>query len=118
HDIQLPALSVKRGERGSDIERDTVVLRTDGMHICPDFVEDRIARDPVGSDNYRIDYSFSHELGGHGIGDHRDINPVPGQFPCREAYPLEERACLARYDPDLFAGLYCGADHAERSAPR
>jgi hypothetical protein len=94
-----------------------VVPGRDGVRIRPDLVEDRVARDPVRTDDHGVDPALAHQLGRSRVGADRDGDAVPLQLERGQASALEQGPGLAGDHAHAFTGFDRRPDYAERSAP-
>jgi hypothetical protein len=94
---------IEGAARGGDVEGNSMGRGQDGEPIGANLVG-RIApsRNAIGTGDDRLDASFAHDLGGHGIANQSGINVTLGEFPGGEPGTLEQRPCFIDEDVDAF----------------
>src|SRR5579875_2312603 len=108
---------INRGPGSCNIERDSMLFGQNGNIVGSNLIGNiAICGDAVGSDNYRLDFTLSHETGGHIVTDYCRRDPVVQQLPGREARSLQERTGLIGKNVDFFPLLDSSTNDSKRCA--
>ncbi len=75
-----------------------------------------VGGDSVGASYYKVNFPFSHYMGGHVVADQGHIDARIHQFPCCEPGALQQGACLVGKDADFLVLRVCDENGGKRRA--
>src|SRR5512133_574502 len=107
-------MQIDRAPRGSDIKGPRVVVTQASDVVCPDLIGHiTVARDPIGTDNCKIDLALGEQASRRAVCNHGHLDPVFLQLPRSKSGSLQPGARLVGDHADLLSGITSCSNYAK-----